>query len=241
VEVVTHTDFQLPKNLLAELHEWLAEFPDVDDGRHTTRFAIWISETAQRIRSSDTVAELVGFAPRVSGHQILHDAGLTDASHEEQADAIRDWLDNNRAGPTLKYDLRRQGFGDLLGETHTPPTHVGHIDVTGPVGSTAVRCLYEVVDASGALEGAEYTPTRYSRADGDMLRIDIESRTEEAVRARAARNRRCAERRRVDLPVLRRSALSFTRQTPDTFRPRASGATAASGGEDKAVCLSTFC
>lgn len=45
---------------------------------------------------------------------VLDEAGVADASPEQQAAALRKWLSANRPSPLLRTDMRLNGFGYSL-------------------------------------------------------------------------------------------------------------------------------
>jgi hypothetical protein len=45
---------------------------------------------------------------------LLRKLHVKDAPFEKQTEAVRDWLDHNRPGPTMKRSLERHGFGELV-------------------------------------------------------------------------------------------------------------------------------
>ena len=52
---------------------------------------------------------------------VLDDAGVADAAPEQQAGALRAWLSANRPSPSLRTDMRLNGFGYLLDTPEPPP------------------------------------------------------------------------------------------------------------------------
>ncbi|BBX29629.1 hypothetical protein [Mycolicibacterium alvei] len=69
-----------------------------------------------QVPSTNVKAGTIGtFGDAHMGWIILCDAGLTDAPHDQQADAIRDCLRHNKPGWALRYHLPAEGFGHLLG------------------------------------------------------------------------------------------------------------------------------
>ena len=52
---------------------------------------------------------------------LLRKLHVKDAPFEKQSEAIREWLEHNKPGPTMQHSLERHGFGELLGgRTSTP-------------------------------------------------------------------------------------------------------------------------
>jgi hypothetical protein len=53
---------------------------------------------------------------------LLRKLHVKDAPFETQTEAIRDWLEHNKPGPTMKRSLERHGFGELLSSQFTTPS-----------------------------------------------------------------------------------------------------------------------
>jgi hypothetical protein len=45
---------------------------------------------------------------------LLRKLHVKDAPFEKQSEAVREWLETNKPGSTMRYSLERHGFGDLL-------------------------------------------------------------------------------------------------------------------------------
>ncbi|OFJ55306.1 hypothetical protein [Mycolicibacterium grossiae] len=46
--------------------------------------------------------------------ELLRRQGLVDAPRDQQARALRDWLNSRPMTPLVEYSVRRNGFGELL-------------------------------------------------------------------------------------------------------------------------------
>jgi hypothetical protein len=54
---------------------------------------------------------------------LLRKLHVKDAAFEKQTEAVRDWLEHNKPGPTMQQSLKRHGFGELLhGRVSAPST-----------------------------------------------------------------------------------------------------------------------
>jgi hypothetical protein len=52
---------------------------------------------------------------------LLRKLHVKDAPFEKQTEAVREWLEHNKPGPTMRHSLKRHGFGGLLrGQVSTP-------------------------------------------------------------------------------------------------------------------------
>ncbi|MDZ4267230.1 MAG: hypothetical protein U1D00_16305 [Mycobacterium sp.] len=45
---------------------------------------------------------------------LLRRLHVKDAPFEKQSEAVREWLEQNKPGPTMRHSLERHGFGGLL-------------------------------------------------------------------------------------------------------------------------------
>lgn len=45
---------------------------------------------------------------------LLRKLHVKDAPFEKQSEAVREWLETNKPGATMRHSLERHGFGDLL-------------------------------------------------------------------------------------------------------------------------------
>ncbi len=45
---------------------------------------------------------------------LLRKLHVKDAPIEKQGEAVREWLEHNKPGPTMRHSLERHGFGGLL-------------------------------------------------------------------------------------------------------------------------------
>ena len=45
---------------------------------------------------------------------LLRKLHVKDAAFEKQSEAVREWLEHNKPGPTMRHSLERHRFGDLL-------------------------------------------------------------------------------------------------------------------------------
>lgn len=52
---------------------------------------------------------------------LLRKLHVKDAPFEKQSEAVREWLEHNKPGATMRHSLERHGFGGLLrGQVSTP-------------------------------------------------------------------------------------------------------------------------
>ena len=121
VTALSRTGHPLPSDLHAEFREWLRRHPGA------TSHAEW-SLLELRVMAADVKATTdAGMIDERYGdatlcYFVLDDAGVADAPQERQADALARWLLTNRPGPSLRTDMRLNGFGYLLDNLERPPS-----------------------------------------------------------------------------------------------------------------------
>ncbi len=64
--------------------------------------------------SDDIPLKALGSTQPTTVAVLLRKLHVKDAPFEKQNEAIRQWLEENRPGPTMRRSLERHGFGDLL-------------------------------------------------------------------------------------------------------------------------------
>ena len=67
--------------------------------------------------SDDTSQQPVGSEKLTTVPALLRALGANDAPVAQQKAALREWLVSNTAGQSLRFSLRRNGYGLLLDET----------------------------------------------------------------------------------------------------------------------------
>jgi hypothetical protein len=120
VRFLTRDGIALPCNVFADFHAWLRTQPalDDDDPRFPIRLSLYLA--AADVRSAaESARDVGGYGEETLCYFILDDAGVVDATHDRQADALRRWLADNRPSPALRADFWAVGFGYLLEDPGT--------------------------------------------------------------------------------------------------------------------------
>jgi hypothetical protein len=114
LRAVVDANYPMPPNLIDLASDYVNS---LGGSEWADDMKVELQELVLRVKRSDTPAgdDLWDFATDViAAHFILSDAGLTDAPHDQQVDAIRHWLHRNKPGWALRYSMQWEGFGDLL-------------------------------------------------------------------------------------------------------------------------------
>lgn len=120
VKALSRSGYPLPSELHEEFHEWLLQRPGAGSNPEWSLLELRIM--AADVKATADVSMINGcFGDATLCYFILDDAGVADASPEQQADALRAWLSANRPSPSLRADMRLNGFGFLL-DTPEPPS-----------------------------------------------------------------------------------------------------------------------
>lgn len=123
VAALSRSGYPLPADLRVEFHEWLRRLPEA--GSLTWQLELRV--TAADVRATSDVSAIdCRYGDATLCYFILEDAGVADASHGRQADALKRWLEANRPSPALRADLQLNGFGHLLtGSGRSPSGGMG--------------------------------------------------------------------------------------------------------------------
>lgn len=119
---LARSGYPLPADVYADFHEWLRQLPEWQaDGNHRPlQLELHVMAADIQVSTDDgTIDRRYGDATLC--YFVLDDAGLADASHESQAEELRNWLKVNRPSPSMRTDLILNGFGYLL-DSLTPPS-----------------------------------------------------------------------------------------------------------------------
>ncbi len=123
VTALSRSGHPLPSDLHVEFQEWLRHRPSSGSPDDWTLLELRV--TAADVKASADVGMIDGrYGEATLCYFVLDDAGVADASHEHQAAALKRWLSANRPSPSLRTDMRLNGFGNLL-DTPEPPSPMG--------------------------------------------------------------------------------------------------------------------
>lgn len=112
---LARSGYPLPADVYAEFHEWLRQLPEWESQNRSRPMQFELHVVAADIRVSAQAGTVDGrYGDATLCYFILDDAGVAEASHEHQAEALRRWLEVNRPSPSLRMDMRINGFGYLL-------------------------------------------------------------------------------------------------------------------------------
>ena len=113
VTALSRSGYPLPSALHVEFQEWLRQRPGA--GPQVDWTLLELRVTAADVKASADVGMIDGrYGEATLCYFVLDDAGVADASHEQQADALKRWLSANRPSPSLRMDMQLNGFGHLL-------------------------------------------------------------------------------------------------------------------------------
>ncbi|BBY31510.1 hypothetical protein [Mycolicibacterium sediminis] len=123
VTALCRSRYPLPSDLHVEFTEWLRRLP----GTGLSAWQLELRVTAADVQVASDVSVIDGlYGDATLCYFILDDAGVVDASHGRQADALKGWLETNRPSPSLRTDLQLNGFGYLLnGSSRSPSDGTG--------------------------------------------------------------------------------------------------------------------
>lgn len=120
VTALSRSGHPLPSDLHVEFQEWLRHRPGA--ASHAEWSLPELHVIAADVRATADVSMIDGhYGDATLCYFVLDDAGVADASPDQQADALRKWLSANRPSPSLRTDMRLNGFGYLL-DTPEPPS-----------------------------------------------------------------------------------------------------------------------
>ena len=120
VTALSRSGYPLPYELHEEFHEWLRQRPGA--GSHAEWSLLELRVTAADVKATVDVGRIDGrYGDATLCYFVLDDAGVADAAPEQQAGALRAWLSANRPSPSLRTDMRLNGFGYLLDTPEPPP------------------------------------------------------------------------------------------------------------------------
>lgn len=126
VTALSRSGYPLPSDVHVEFGEWLRQLPGWDSHNGWPPMQLELHVMAADIQVSADVGTIDGhYGEATLCYFVLDDAGVADASHEHQADALRAWLEANQPSPSLRTDMRLNGFGHLLDSGESPPSD-GH-------------------------------------------------------------------------------------------------------------------
>lgn len=115
VTALSRTEHPLPSDVHFEFREWLRQLPGWDGHNGWPPVQLELHVMAAGVRVGPEVGTLDGrYGQATLCYFVLDEAGVADASHELQAEALRKWLQVNRPSPSLRTDMRNHGFGYLL-------------------------------------------------------------------------------------------------------------------------------
>lgn len=120
VTALSRSGYPLSSELHMAFHEWLRQRPDV--GSHAEWSLLELRVMAADVKATVNVGRIDGrYGDATLCYFVLDDAGVADAASEQQADALRRWLSASRPSPSLRKDMRLNGFGYHL-DTPEPPS-----------------------------------------------------------------------------------------------------------------------
>jgi len=123
VTALSRTGHPLPHDLHHEFSEWLRQLPGWDTVNGCSPLQLELHIMAADVQVCAGAGTLGGqpFGDAILCYYVFDDAGVVDASHECQAEALRKWLQANRPSPSLRADMQSNGFGYLLDAREVPP------------------------------------------------------------------------------------------------------------------------
>lgn len=108
VTALSRSGHPLPSALHVEFREWLRQRPGA--GPPVDWALLKSRVTAADVKATADVGMIDGrYGEATLCYFVLDDAGVADASREQQADALRRWLPANRPSPSLRMDVRLNG------------------------------------------------------------------------------------------------------------------------------------
>lgn len=117
LRAMARCDYPLPVNVFDEFQAWLATLGPLTECDPWLSVRLEVHMLASGVRKSPrALASIGGYGPATLCFFIVDDAGLLDAPDEQQAEALRRWLQQHRPSPVLRADIRACGFGYLLEE-----------------------------------------------------------------------------------------------------------------------------
>ncbi len=120
VTALSRSGHALPSDLHVEFHDWLRQH--LGAASHAEWSLLELRVMAADVKATADVAMIDGrYGDATLCYFVLDDAGVADASQEQQADALKRWLLANRPSPSLRTDMRLNGFGYLLEDLEPPP------------------------------------------------------------------------------------------------------------------------
>ena len=119
VTALSRTGHPLPSDLHQEFHEWLRLHSAA--APHAERAFLELRVMTADVKATTDAATIdEHYGDETLCYFVLDDAGVADAPHERQADALARWLRTNRPSPSLRTDMRINGFGYLLDNLEPP-------------------------------------------------------------------------------------------------------------------------
>ena len=123
VTVLSRTGHPLPSDVHDDFTQWLRQLPgwDTHYGASPRQLALHVMAADVQASAEVSIPGGRSFGDAALCYDIFDDAGVVEASHECQAETLRNWLEAKRPSPSLRADMQGNGFGYLLDAREVPP------------------------------------------------------------------------------------------------------------------------